>query len=320
VLLLTEKAEVFASGSNEFGQLGVGSSTDLLSVKMWKGNEGTDLIVPQEINEIGDSWAHLQFSEDTASVEGAKRTSSEERRSRFQRIDNKWFHGGKVLHIAAGGQHSLFVTDQGTVYSCGLDRSSQLGQSELLPSSQYLRKTRYSVQHDPALPFRDTPTAVQLPTFKGVPLRVISAAAGEKHSAVIGRIDDREAVVVSWGCGIDGQLGHANPLHISNPKIINGLMPSVEYLGSDNDQVAVPVFPVSVACGAAHTVVLLSNGTLFTFGFNNENQCGMSPSKATGRTKRIVPTPAMLKKFASSIVVQTIFAGYDSSGALGVTR
>ena len=114
---------------------------------MWKGNEGTDLIVPQEINEIGDSWAHLQFSEDTASVEGvccshnficlaltstpfehkkirklpnandlcvqAKRTSSEERRSRFQRIDNKWFHGGKVLNIAAGGQHSLFVTDQG---------------------------------------------------------------------------------------------------------------------------------------------------------------------------------------------------------------
>ena len=27
MLLLTEKAEVFASGSNEFGQLGVGSST-----------------------------------------------------------------------------------------------------------------------------------------------------------------------------------------------------------------------------------------------------------------------------------------------------
>lgn len=47
------------------------------------------------------------------------------------RIDNVHFAGRKVIQSAAGARHSIFVCDDGSVYSCGNNRLGQLAQENI---------------------------------------------------------------------------------------------------------------------------------------------------------------------------------------------
>lgn len=315
ILVLTDTGEVYTSGNNDNGQCGVGQSTKLLRKDQWVYSEDAkDLKTIARKTLLG---AEPVVTDNGLEEESESSTSAgdyPEIVPGLLRIDQRHFSGVKVVDIAAGGQHSVFVTEGGGVFSCGLNSSFQLGQKELLPTSSYMLSNRYSVQFDPSIPFRVVPTRVTLPDFKGKPLLGLRVAAGDKHTALIGEIAENKSVVCTWGEGISGQLGNANLLHMSFPKVLNTLQFSIEYISTPEGDLKVPVFPVSVAAGSNHTAVLLSNGTLYCFGNNKSSQCGVHTKK------KLVNTPAMLKKLAYNVTITDLFAGEASTAACGVPK
>lgn len=90
--------------------------------------------------------------------------------------------------------------------------------------------------------------------------------------------------VVTWGCGLNGQLGHANYANASEPVPVKPLEQYKEF----NDEIGeiVKVKPIGIRCGKEHTVVLMegyseilgddqqkvANRMVFAFGNNRYHQ------------------------------------------------
>merc|ERR1719384_2449255 len=81
--------------------------------------------------------------------------------------------------------------------------------------------------------------------------------------------------VITWGCGLYGQLGHANYANASEPKPIKPLERYKEFDQENNTTSKVK--PIRIKCGKEHTVVLMEghkedNKMIFAFGNNRYNQ------------------------------------------------
>ncbi|CAF1022863.1 unnamed protein product, partial [Didymodactylos carnosus] len=132
--------------------------------------------------------------------------------------------GSPICYIACGANHSVIISKSGTVFTCGLNSSGQLGvgdtESRIWPSNVK------AVQNQ----------------------KVTYASCGEKHTVVI----TADGGVFSFGSGSHGQLGHNSVMDELLPKKISELM------GSEVTQ---------VACGRSHTVVFVpSVGQILVFG------------------------------------------------------
>ena len=101
------------------------------------------------------------------------------------------------------------------------------------------------------------------------PIKCLQVACGRKHVLVLGESN----VVMSWGRGYFGQLGHGDDNSYSSPKVINALEP--HRLGSKI---------IQVVCGASHSGALAENGRAFMWGLNKSGQCGIPNSKADAIT------------------------------------
>jgi alpha-tubulin suppressor-like RCC1 family protein len=76
--------------------------------------------------------------------------------------------------------------------------------------------------------------------------KVFKVAAGESHSAAI----TSNGKLYTWGNGVYGRLGTGFDTNELKPKLVEDLTKSV----------------ISVSCGTFHTVVLSTDGKMFTFG------------------------------------------------------
>lgn len=92
-----------------------------------------------------------------------------------------------------------------------------------------------------------------LEAFRGV--RAATAAAGGGHTLV----SDSDGRVWSFGAGQNGQLGHGNKHHQSTPRMIHSLQ-----------QVRI----VGVAAGFHHSLILSTDGALFSFGRGLKGRLG----------------------------------------------
>ena len=103
--------------------------------------------------------------------------------------------GRRVVTVSAGGGHSLAITADGAVWSCGMGYAGQLGhgdeQHQLLPK--------------------------KVEAFAG--RRVVAVSAGAAHSLAL----TADGAVWSWGDGDSGQLGHDDELNQSLPKKVEDL-------------------------------------------------------------------------------------------------
>jgi alpha-tubulin suppressor-like RCC1 family protein len=148
-----------------------------------------------------------------------------------------------VVAVAAGGFHSLALDSFGTVWGWGFNQSGQVG-----------------VSSGPVnVPVRNTPLFAQLHQQPGAPV-ITAIAAGSNHSLAL----DSRGVVWAWGDNSSGQLGIGS-FPLGTPPFI-----------------ATPVtFPetvkvTAIAAGGRHTLAIDSNGTLWTWGFNQFGQLGLS--------------------------------------------
>ena len=147
----------------------------------------------------------------------------------------------RAASVSCGGQHSLALKVNGKVYSCGNDQYGQLGRP-LGPSEE--RGTHVF-------------GLVEMPND----VCVTSIACGDTHCLAISGHGTR---VWSWGCGLNGRLGHGDTKNSRTPRPIAGL-------GSLYN----PEQPVvSASCGSAHSAVICSDHTCFVWGSNASGQCG----------------------------------------------
>lgn len=154
-----------------------------------------------------------------------------------------------VIHIAAGGSHSLFVTSDGNVWACGLNNFGQLGDGTL--------KKKYGVV--PVLTDKVTKTPLT---------GAIAVAAGLDHSLAI--IDDgtglSKGTVWAWGDNTFGQLG--------NQKNFNTDIPVTSPVKvKKEDGTALENVAKIVAIGN-HSLAVDSSGQLWAWGDNTYGQLG----------------------------------------------
>lgn len=125
------------------------------------------------------------------------------------------------------------------------------------------------------------------------PGKCVEIACGRKH--VLALMDS--GLVLSWGVGYFGQLGHGDDLSWDSPKVITSLEP--RSLGSK---------VTSVICGGSHSAVLTNSGRVFTWGLNKSSQCGI------GDKSEIIFYPRPID--VVGLKVKQVVCGRNHSGVL----
>jgi alpha-tubulin suppressor-like RCC1 family protein len=264
-------SNVYSCGSNQYGQLGDGTTADQWSPEQVAGI--TDVI------SIAAGHFHTLFLRPNGTVWASGGNfygalgdgTTEDRHSPVQvsGIDN-------VLAISAGYHHSVFLKSDGTVWACGANYYGQLGDGTTIDRLQPVQingltgivaissfsghnlflKSNGTVMAcggnggalgDGTALQRNSPVAVQ-----GLSdVKAISAGAG--HSLFL----KNDGTV--WGCGGNngGQLGDGTFITRHIPVQMNGL--------SD---------VASISAGRGHSLFLRSDGSVWACGENDRGQLG----------------------------------------------
>lgn len=203
---------------------------------------------------------------------------------------SKWELAKNIVSIAAGDSHSLYLTSEGNIYTCGSNEAGQLGRESNSNWSQ--------------------PDLVE--TFKGC--FITALACGNQHSIAL----DEWGQPFSWGSDNMGQLGtNMGQLFQIKPKIIKtlatknviqiacGLHHSVALtnsgdlfawgannfgqlgLGKVTPKEQIPQQVMSLAgipialivCGGEHTFALSKSGAVFGWGRNGFGQLGLQDTE-----------------------------------------
>ena len=194
-VFVTDKGKVFACGNGEGGQLGLGV------------NEYTQH-TPQEITALSDHLVtdvaagecHTVFVTDKGKVFacgngecGQLGLGNEENHYTPQEVTVLSEH--HVIGVALGGYHTVFVTDKGKVFACGLGRYGKLGLGNK----------------------DDQNTPQEITALSGH--CVVGVAAGNRHTVFV----TAEGKVFSCGWGEYGQPGLGNKDDQSTPQEVTDL-------------------------------------------------------------------------------------------------
>jgi alpha-tubulin suppressor-like RCC1 family protein len=191
-------------------------------------------------------------------------------------------YGGGVGKVAGGGYHTAVILADRTVRAVGRNDSGQLGVND--------RTNRF------------TPVQVF-----GISSSAVAVAGGSGFTAVL----LADGTVRTFGDNFYGNLG-------------------IDVAGGTR-QTPVQVFGISssataVACGLFHTAVLLADGTVRTFGYNNNGELGVNDN-----TNRATPEQVFgISSSATAVACGRLYTavlladgtvrtfGYNDTGQLGI--
>ena len=189
--------------------------------------------------------------------------------------------GKKVISLVNGAKHVLALTDAGEIYSWGNNNYGQLGNMNTFESlkpilvGKHIMTVACGANHTLALTTGGQVFAwgrnnygqigIGSNTNQLVPIKIAALehlyvkmiACGSSHSVVI----TNEGQIYAWGSNSFGQLGIGNCTHETSPKVVK------------LDQ-TLKLSAKGVACGAYHTMMLMTNGEVMTCGRNEFGQLG----------------------------------------------
>lgn len=146
-------------------------------------------------------------------------------------------NGKKIVAIAAGSYHSLALASDGTLYAWGYNYNGELGNGTNTNSN--------------------IPVAVNMTgVLNGK--KIVSITSGGYHNLVLA--DDNK--LYSWGNNYYGQLGNGGNVNSNLPVAVNDA----------SDLFSNTIY--SISAGLYHSVVLTSNGKLYSWGDNSFSQLG----------------------------------------------
>ena len=194
----------------------------------------------------------------------------------------------KIIDVKCGYNHTICLTDYGSVYSWGYGKDGVLGHGNneniSLPSKiKYFEENKIKIKKinsgmNYCLVLSDNGTAfswgkneygqlglgtktqqskVNIPQpLKVGNLEIEYIFSGEDHSALI----TKNKEVYLWGFGLDGRLGNKMKMNLNSPsKLI------LEKKSSDFKK---------VACGGHHTAFLTNSGDLYICGNGRDGEMG----------------------------------------------
>ncbi|KAL4561348.1 hypothetical protein LXL04_033513 [Taraxacum kok-saghyz] len=236
-LFLTDAGNVYASGLNDCGQLGVsdgrGYTIDPLEVSG----------LPNNIVKVSAGYYHSSAITESGELYMWGKNSSGQlglgkKAGKVIPVPSKveFLNGVPIKMAALGSDHSISVTETGEVLSWGGGESGRLGHGHKSSLLGFLSSTS---EYTPRL----------IKELEGVKIK--SVAAGMLHSACI----DENGSVYIFGEKAVQKFVSREGSTVSTPSQIRQLP-----------------FSEEVACGAHHTCVITSGGELYTWG-SNENGC-----------------------------------------------
>ncbi|XP_036419054.1 retinitis pigmentosa GTPase regulator b [Colossoma macropomum] len=306
--LITENGKLFMFGSNNWGQLGLGTKTSVnkpTCVKALKSEKVKLVACGRTHTLVYTSCGNLYAA--GGNNEGQLGLGDYEERASFQLVDFFTKHG-PIKMLAAGSNTSAALMQDGKLYVWGDNSEGQIGLGKeagaVTPrelsvgrrvawvSCGYYHSAFVTV--DGALftfGERDCGklglSPAQLPNHKvpqhveGISERVLQVACGGGHTVAF-----TENYLYSFGLGQFGQLGHGTFIFESR------LARVVEHFRKGRVK--------HIACGENHTAVLTVSGLLYTFGDGRHGKLGLGEENFTNQFK---PTlcPRFLKYSVESV-------------------
>ncbi|CAH0475455.1 unnamed protein product [Peronospora belbahrii] len=179
--------------------------------------------------------------------------------------------GQSIVQVACGGEHLLYLTSTGDVYSYGDNEDKKAAAATIAANSDLNdnESSRSSIKTS----FLSPHLVEELTLEKALHRTTIAMiACGAQHSLAI--TDAGE--LYTWGSGEDGRLGHGDMRDRAVPrKVMSLLRESV----------------VNASCGGAHTAVLTAKGTLYMFGRGRNGRLGLGDNKWRDTPHPIVGLP-----------------------------
>ncbi|XP_068226088.1 X-linked retinitis pigmentosa GTPase regulator-like isoform X2 [Palaemon carinicauda] len=210
--LLNENGDVYIWGGNSEGQLGLDVIRQL-TPKL--------LVLKESVVSLACGYYHTVVATESGrayawgdSANG--RLGLSEKDQPFHRHPQEVRIPEKVVDVAAGSGHTLFLTESGGVFSCGLGTSGQLGQGGA-----------------------ELESLTPQPVVETSTHAIVSIATGDNHSCAV----TDNGYLLTWGCGRHGKLcqGEENFASQFVPVVVRRLR---------------HISVVLVGCGGCHTMVL----------------------------------------------------------------
>jgi len=181
--------------------------------------------------------------------------------------------------------HTVGLHSDGTVYTWGSNTYGKLGDGTYDDSS--------------------TPVKVKKGAYDGTTYlgdnsnnKIIAVALGGDHSTALAA----DGTVYTWGYNVVGQLGDGTYDDSSTPvKVLKGEYAGTTYLGDDPDNKI-----IAVALGQYYSIALAADGTVYTWGYNDNGQLGDGTT-----TTRLTPVKVLKGEYAG-----TTYLGDDSDNKI----
>ncbi|XP_053573686.1 RCC1 domain-containing protein 1 [Bombina bombina] len=124
-------------------------------------------------------------------------------------------HGVVMVDAAAGGWHSVGLSEGGDIYCWGWNESGQLGLPSKALAQEKANTEEAPTGADPAeasefITIQAFPALIDLPHES----EVIKISCGSRHTAAVTGSGD----LYTWGWGKYGQLGHGNTMSLDHPQ------------------------------------------------------------------------------------------------------
>ncbi|OPJ84714.1 probable E3 ubiquitin-protein ligase HERC4 isoform X1 [Patagioenas fasciata] len=228
-----------------------------------------------------------------------------------------FFLNKRIRDVGCGLRHTVFVLDDGTVYTCGCNDLGQLGHEKARKRPEHVgaldaqnivavscgeahtlalndkgQVYAWGLASDGQLGLPGTEECIRVPrNIKSLSdIQIVQVACGYYHSLALSKGSE----VFSWGQNKYGQLGLGYEFKKQNsPHVIKSLL-------------GIPF--AQIAAGGAHSFVLTLSGAIFGWGRNKFGQLGLNDDN-----DRYVPT--LLKSLRTQKVVH-ICCGEDHTAAL----
>ena len=244
-LALDSDGALYAWGSNAYGQLGNGTTTNS-SVPVAVKIAGTPLAGKTIVQIAAGANHNMVLTSDGAvytwgwNYHGQLGNNTKTNSNTIVAVQTIGtpIAGKKIVKIAAGQGHSLALTDDGMVYAWGRNDTGQLGNNATTDAM--------------------LPVAV---TVTGTPMSnktIVEIASGARHSLAI----DSSGKVYAWGHNGSGQLG--------NNSTVNALTPVAVQAPADKNIIQVSG---SGWLGASSSA-LAFDGTVYSWGRDFDGQLG----------------------------------------------